>query len=133
MNEQLMKLLESVRATACQVQDTAASAAYGMGKRAQALVSVAKMNMRLAELNAQIERQLRAVGEMIYATHTGHPTHSEALLSKLQEIDALQAQASELSREISRAQPRCPTCGAPAQPEDRFCRECGGSLERGEF
>lgn len=115
------------------MQDTAASAAYGVGKRAQALVSVAKMNMRLAELNAQIERQLRAVGEMIYATHTGHPTHSEALLSKLQEIDALQAQASELSREISRAQPRCPTCGAPAQPEDRFCRECGGSLERGEF
>ena len=28
MNEQLMKLLESVRATACQVQDTAACARF---------------------------------------------------------------------------------------------------------
>ena len=130
MNEQLMKLLESVRATACQVQDTAASAAYGVGKRAQALVSVAKMNMRLAELNAQIERQLRAVGEMIYATHTGTLTESEVLLAKLQEIDGLRQQIDRLEREIARLQGGavCPFCGAAARSGDVFCRECGQKL-----
>ena len=87
MNEKEQDLLDSVQRTAVQVSDAAVDAAYGVGKKAGELLSVAKLNIRLVDLRAEVNLQLLEVGEMIYATHTGSPTESEALLAKLQEID----------------------------------------------
>lgn len=130
MNEKLYELLETVQRTAIQVSDTAAGAAYGVGKKAGELLSVAKLNIRVADLKAEVNAQLRELGEMLYATHTGNPTDSETLLAKLQEIDVLKAQIDELNAEIGREQAAytCPTCGAAVQDGDQFCRECGGKL-----
>lgn len=130
MNEKLYELLETVQRTAVQVSDTAADAAYGVGKKAGELLSVAKLNIKVADLKAEVNTQLRELGEMLYATHTGDPTDSEMLLAKLQEIDALKAQISELKTEIGREQAAhtCATCGAVIRDGDLFCRECGGKL-----
>ena len=132
MNEKLASLLESVQRTAIQASDVAADAAYGVGKRAEALLSTAKLNIRAAELKAQVNEQLKSVGEMIYATHTGTPTDSDVLLAKLQEIDELNARLAELNELLGRqtepAAPRCGSCGAPVREGDLFCRECCGKL-----
>ena len=130
MNQKLQELLDSVQRTAYQFSDTASDAAYGVGKKAGELLSVAKLNIRIMDLKAEVNTQLRAVGEMIYGTHTGTPTDSEVLLAKLQEIDALHARIAELERQIGReaAAHTCPTCGALARTNDVFCRECGGRL-----
>ena len=130
MNERLQELLDAVQRTASQVSDTAADAAYGVGKRAGELLSVAKLNIQIMDLKGEVGAALREVGEMIYATHTGTPTESEALLAKLREIDALQTRVGQLEQEISRLQGGavCPFCGASAQKGDVFCRECGGKL-----
>jgi len=102
MNERLQELLDAVQRTASQVGGSAADAAYGMGKRAGELLSVAKLNIRIMDLKGAVSTALREVGEMIYATHTGTPTESEVLLAKLQEIDALRAQIGQLEQEIAR-------------------------------
>ena len=102
MNEKVQDLLDSVQRTAVQVSDAAVDAAYGVGKKAGELLSVAKLNIRLVDLRAEVNLQLREVGEMIYATHTGSPTESEALLAKLQEIDGLKEQIAALEAEIGR-------------------------------
>ena len=132
MNETLQELLCAIQRTAGQGSDTAADAAYGVGKRAEALLSTAKLNIRAAELKAQVNEQLKSVGEMIYATHTGTPTDSDVLLGKLQEIDELNARLAELNELLGRqtepAAPRCGSCGAPVREGDLFCRECGGKL-----
>ena len=130
MNDKLYELLEKVQETAYQVGDTAADAAYGVGKKACALLSVAKLNIRVADLKAQVNTALREAGELLYATHTGDPTDSEVLLAKLEEIDGLKAQIAELEAQIGRAEETaaCPTCGAAIQEGDQFCRECGGKL-----
>ena len=132
MNETLQELLYTIQRTAGQVSDTAAAAAYGMGKKAEAPLSTAKLNIRAAELKAQVNEQLKSVGEMIYATHTGTPTDSDVLLGKLQEIDELNARLAELNELLGRqtepAAPRCGSCGAPVREGDLFCRECGGKL-----
>ena len=130
MNEKLYELLVKVQETAVQVSDTAADAAYGVGKKAEELLSVAKLNIRVASLRADVNVALREVGEMLYATHTGTPTDSEILLAKLEEIDGLNAQISGLEAQIGkeRAAHTCSTCGAAAQDGDQFCRECGGKL-----
>ena len=130
MNERLQDLLDTVQRTASQVSDSAADAAYGMGKRAGELLSVAKLNIQIMDLKGRVGTALREVGEMIYATHTGTPTESEVLLAKLQEIDGLRLQIGRLEQEIARLQGGvvCPFCGAPAQRGNVFCRECGGRL-----
>ena len=100
MNEKLAALLESVQRTAVQASDVAADAAYGMGKKANELLSVAKLNIRIMDRKAEVNTTLREVGELLYATHTGAPTDSEVLLAKLQEIDALKEEIARLQAEI---------------------------------
>ena len=114
MNERLQELLDAVQRTASQVGGSAADAAYGMGKRAGELLSVAKLNIRIMDLKGAVSTALREVGEMIYATHTGTLTEAEA----------------EKEREIARLQGGavCPFCGAAARSGDVFCRECGQKL-----
>ena len=55
------------------------------------------------------------------------------LLAKLEEIDGLKAQIQALREEEARLRgkestPVCPTCGAPSQEGDLYCRTCGGKL-----
>ena len=123
MNERLQELLDAVQRTASQVGGSAADAAYGMGKRAGELLSVAKLNIRIMDLKGAVSTALREVGEMIYATHTGTLTESEVLLAKLQEIDGLRQQIARLQGGAV-----CPFCGAAARSGDVFCRECGQKL-----
>ena len=127
MNERLQELLDAVQRTASQVGGSAADAAYGMGKRAGELLSVAKLNIRIMDLKGAVSTALREVGEMIYATHTGTPTDSDRLLEKMQEIDGLKARLRELEGEPI-IHLICPRCGHEVQPEDVYCRDCGEKL-----
>ncbi len=131
MNEQLEALLETIQKTADQMGTAASGVLEGAGRRANALLSVGKLNVRLADLSAEANVLLREVGELVYATHTGDPTDSDVLLAKLKEIDDVRAQIREINAEILRlkgAEGVCPHCGAAVKAEDRFCKECGGRL-----
>ena len=130
MNERLRERLDAARRTASRAGGSAAGAACGVGRRAGELLSVTRRNIQVMSLNREADAALREVGEMLYATHTGHPTDSETLLAKLREIDALRGKIRRLEQEIARLQSgaACPSCGAPAQRGDVFCRECGGKL-----
>ena len=130
MNEQLQVLLDAVRRSAELAGEHAADAAWAAGKRADALVSAARLRMRSASLEDRVESCLAEIGEMLYATHTGHPTDSDALLEKLREVDGLRAEIARLERQRSRLQGRrvCPVCGAAVREGDIYCRECGGKL-----
>lgn len=130
MNEKLYELLEQVRRTAIQVSDVAVDAAYATGKKAEELIGVAKLNIRITERKADVNTALKELGELLYATHTGNPTSSEILQAKLGEIDRLKAEIAELELQIGRekAGNTCDTCGAAVGERDVFCRECGDKL-----
>ena len=130
MNEKLHDILDMVQRTAVQVGDTAADMAYGVGKKTEALLSVAKLNIRIVDLKAEVNTSMREVGEMLYATHTGTPTDSDILQAKLEEIDGLKTQIAELEAQIGKEREAhtCATCGAATRDGDDFCRECGGKL-----
>ena len=130
MNEKLHDILDTVQRTAVQVGDTAADVAYGVGKKTEELLSVAKLNIRIVDLKAEVNTSMREVGEMLYATHTGTPTDSDILQAKLEEIDGLKTQITELEAQIGKEREAhtCATCGAATRDGDDFCRECGGKL-----
>lgn len=130
MNEKLAALLEMVQRTAVQASDVAVDAAYGVGKAAGELLSVAKLNIRIMDRKAAVNTALKEVGEILYATHTGTPTDSEFLLAKLQEIDALKAEIAELQAQIQKEEKKntCATCGSKIREGDVFCGECGDKL-----
>ncbi len=130
MDERLCDLLQKVRSTAAVAGDAAADVAYATGKKATELLSAAKLRIRIAGLQGDVNTALREAGELLYATHTGNPTDSDVLLAKLSEIDELKAQIARLEEALGRetAAPVCPTCNAKAKEGDPFCGECGGPL-----
>ena len=130
MNEKLYELFETVQRTAVQAGSMASDAAYGVGKKAGELLSVAKLNIKIMELQRTVKQQMQELGELLYATHTGNPTDSEVLLAKLEEVDALYARIAELEEQIGKEAPAptCDTCGAAVQEDALFCGECGEKL-----
>ena len=127
MNEKLYELFETVQRTAVQAGNVASDAAYGVGKKATELLAVAKLNIKIMELQRTVKQQMQELGELLYATHTGNPTDSEVLLAKLEAVDALYAQIAELEEQIGKEAPAptCDTCGATLQEGALFCGECG--------
>jgi uncharacterized small protein (DUF1192 family) len=131
MDERLQGILQSVQKKADSVTASASDAMYGVGKKATQMLSVSKMNMRIMDLQTEVSAQLRSIGELVYATHTGEPTDSDVLLQKLQVIDGLKAQIDALTAEVAKARgvaPVCPVCGTPGVTGDAFCRGCGRKL-----
>ena len=96
MNETFAACLLSARAAARRAGESAADAAYLLGKGAGALAHAARRRFRAKTLESKVETALQEVGAMLYATHTGRPTDSKLLLNKLQEIDGLRSELSAL-------------------------------------
>ena len=98
---------------------------------AEKLAEAVKLRYQAARVEGEMDGKLLEAGEMVYATHTGTPTESEELLSKLQEIDVLKAQLDGLNAALGRTPDisACPTCGAAVQEGDHFCRSCGEKLD----
>lgn len=130
MNEKLYELLDTVQRTAVQAGNVASDAAYGVSKKANELLAVAKLNIKIMELKGNVKTQMQELGELLYATHTGNPTDSDVLLEKLQGIDTLYAQIAECEEQIGKeaAVPACSTCGAVIREGAAFCGECGEKL-----
>lgn len=129
MNEKLYEVLETVRSTAVTVGEGAVNVACAAGKKASEMIDTAKLNIRIAQREADVEAAMCQLGELLYATHIGNPTDSDVLLEKMQEIDALKAEIAQMNEQRGQViVPICGTCGAIVKEGDSFCRECGDEL-----
>jgi hypothetical protein len=94
------------------------------------MVDVAKLNMRIFDLNSECGELLRKIGRLVYDTHLGQEPRSEELPGLLKELDDKYAAIGELKVRIAtlRSGRECPHCGALCSREDKFCKDCGAAL-----
>ena len=130
MDEKLRELQEKARQTCRRASSAAADTAYLAMHQAVRLTDSAKLRLHLAELENRRDRELRRVGELVYATHTGDPTDSEQLLEQLRVVDSVNGQIAEVNAELVRRSGGqvCPRCGGASAGGDRYGRRCGARL-----
>lgn len=99
MAESRNRLLHSVRHAAKTVSRAAGTTLFVAGQKAESLVDGGKRRLQRMDLQAELNVKFREVGELMYATHTGHPTDSRVLLEKLETIDLLYQQLDAINKE----------------------------------
>ncbi len=92
------------------------------------------LNVRLYEVNSELNASLRRLGELTYTARAGGEAEEGAAGSLLAEIDGRKAEAAELRRRISevKREKPCPVCGSACGAGDRFCRRCGAETGIGD-
>ena len=112
------------------VKEKASVAADYTAKQAGKVVETTKLNLRLYELNGDIEDDERRIGQIVYAAHRGETADQAELDALLVKLDAAHADAADLRRKIAerRKKKTCPSCGRACAEEDDFCSGCGASM-----
>ena len=127
MDARVKEQLDRVRGTAANLSGAAGATARCAGQ----LLDVAKLNIRIFDLNAEVSGLLREIGQMVYDTHAGSDPDTAAMDGLLARIDAKTGEIAALRARVNalRSSRACPRCGVACGREDRFCRQCGGALE----
>ena len=130
MDERVRELLERVRETAVTVGEAAGTTARYAGKCAGQMVDVAKLNMRIFDLNGEINDLLKSIGRMVYDTHRGAEPDAASLAPLLSQIDEKHEAITQLKQRIRLLKNvrSCPDCGCACGREDKFCKACGRPL-----
>lgn len=130
MDDKVKNLLERVKGTANYAADAAADSARAAGKKAGQMVDVAKLNVRLFDLNGEYNDLLRQLGQVMFDTHRGLTADPEQVTGLLVQADGKAERIAELKSRISdlKQAQTCPGCGEPCGKSDKFCRFCGSPL-----
>jgi len=131
MDEKVKELLEKAKLTAGLAADTAVKAAGAVSKKSNRLVEKTKQNLKVFDLNNEVELLMREIGRMVYLTHTGAETDEAELEAKLAQIDEKYAQIDEIraQQEEQKTTCVCPVCGKTCDKTDLYCRVCGEKLQ----
>ena len=100
MDEKVKELLEKAKLTAGMAADTAVKAAGAVTQKSTRLVEKTKQNLKVFDLNNEVELLMREIGRMVYLTHTGAETDEQELESKLAQIDEKYAQINEIRAQL---------------------------------
>ena len=93
-------------------------------------ISYAKTSRSVKELQAEIDRQMKTLGELLYATHKGTPSGSSYIQEVLEYVDNLQDQRRGLLRHMKllRGILLCPQCECENDISNDYCQDCGHRL-----
>ena len=129
--EQWSDLCRGTRKLAGDLGQAAWEGAWKAGQAAGSAVRCARTGLRALKLRARVSAQMRAVGKMVYATHSGNPTPSDTLNEALEAADKLSEEIEDCQRALAalRGVQLCGVCGAENSAGDAFCTHCGQPLD----
>lgn len=120
---------QDVMLDAAEVARTAAEAA---GRKARSVLSRIRLEREIRDLQEEIDLQMQAVGEILYAAHKGSPSDSDCVQKILEYVDGLYEELEAHQREWKTLQGLlvCPACGAANESTNIYCQNCGRALSR---
>lgn len=107
--------------------------ASAVERRAGGAFSRLRLEREVHDLKEEIGLQMQAVGEMMYASHKGHPAGSGQVQEILEYVDGLHEELEAHRRELEtlRGLLVCSGCGEGNSAGSLYCQNCGKPLSRG--
>lgn len=134
MDKKVNSFLEKARVSAelfaNRTGRVATQAASTAGKTASNVVEATRLNLRIFDLNTEIEILYKEIGKMVYAVHSGSTANQDELQIKLELIDEKLDKIAAIREKLSQVKSTvtCPNCGRECGPDDTFCSSCGAQL-----
>ncbi len=125
-------LASRAREKARTVSELAKTGAGLVEEKAEALRARSRLEQEVRDLREEIDLQMQAIGEVMYATHKGNPSDSSSIQQILEYVDGLYEQL-EAHRQELEASPGLLICAACGAANDRgyvYCHNCGQPLGR---
>ena len=126
----LQALTSAVKSAAGSAAKLARTAPARAAEKAAGLKDAVQLRRAIADLQEEIDLQMQAVGEMVYATHRGTPSDSTVMAQILEYVDILYEDQQTYRRQHRALQGArfCPECGAENEKGSAFCAQCGHPL-----
>lgn len=126
------KLVRRTQDAAMDMSELARAGAEAVGRRAEDVAARVRLERAVRDLREEIDAQMRAVGELIYATHRGSPSNSDDIQEILEFVDSLYEEMEGHQQELKRLRGAllCAGCGAENERGSLYCHNCGQPLER---
>ena len=114
----------------------AAEAARGcaglLGRGAEKLRARLQVRREIRDLEAELDLQVRVVGELTYAAHRGDPTDEKVVEETMEFMDSLcqELDGCRQKLDVLRGAVVCAACGASNDSRNLYCGGCGKPLGR---
>lgn len=116
------------------VVDMAKDLAGTAGKKAEKVVELSKLKLRVSQINSEVKKAYEKLGSGVYhMKKTGY--EDEGLIdSVVEEIDTLAAERTRVEEKIAKLKEQvvCETCGAKNKKEAVYCIMCGSRIQDAE-
>lgn len=134
MKEKIYAFLDTARKTAVDMRKAASGLGYLAEKEGKKAAASVKLNARILAKKREIQAAYQDLGKALYDKHIGNDSESDALMDKLNALDALHLEIAEMEKESGRVSVirTCPTCGAERRQGDAYCRDCGEKFKTDE-
>ncbi len=132
MDDKVKELLNKIKETATIAADAAESAARQVGQKTGDTLEMAKLNMKIFDLNTEIGLSMREIGTIVYDTHTGKVTDENALSEIIKSVDEKNAEIESYRAKLAEFKKSviCPVCSETCSKGDTFCKKCGAKLDK---
>ncbi len=130
MEDNLKEFLEKLRKKAIVMTSAAESTLKEAGRKTSETFEIAKLNMKIFDLNGDIELTYKKIGEFVYSVNKGREIQDEQIDGLIADIDAKKEEIEQYRERINLLKNTviCPLCQESCGRDDRFCKKCGAEL-----
>lgn len=128
--DDLQNLFAKVKVSASKIAEKGAQMATVAGKKASNLAETTKLNIRIFDINTEIEILYKELGQLTYDSKNGLNINdddieikTQLIAEKLEKIESLRADINYIGDNIA-----CPLCNKACDAESSFCNSCGAKL-----
>lgn len=130
MKDKINTFLKKVKASATVAGEYAGKKATEIGEKTSDAFNISKLNLKLFDLNTDMDVLYKEIGKLVYASHSGEDASAEELEEKLNAADAKMQEIADIKEQIAAlgSSKKCPVCGHECESTAAFCSKCGASF-----